>query len=58
MSDGVVEARSASGELFGFERMAHTAGSVTGADELAATGKSFGQDDDIAVLLLQRIIVV
>ncbi|MGD0797520.1 MAG: PP2C family protein-serine/threonine phosphatase [Acidobacteriaceae bacterium] len=54
MSDGVVEARSASGELFGFERMAQTASSVTGAGALAETAQAFGQDDDITVLLLQR----
>jgi len=56
MSDGVVEARNPTGELFGFERMAQTASSVTGADSLAATAKAFGQDDDITVLLLQRAV--
>ena len=57
MSDGVVEAKSASGELFGFERMAQTASSVTGADSLAETAKAFGQYDDITVLRLQRAMV-
>jgi serine phosphatase RsbU (regulator of sigma subunit) len=56
MSDGVVEAKSASGELFGFERMAWTASSVTGAGALAETAKAFGQDDDITVLRLQRAV--
>jgi hypothetical protein len=54
MSDGVVEARNPTGELFGFERMARTAAAVSGADSLAATARAFGQDDDITVLLLQR----
>ncbi len=56
MSDGVVEARNPTGELFGFERMAQTAGAVTAASALAATAQAFGQDDDITVLLLQRAI--
>jgi hypothetical protein len=54
MSDGVVEARNPTGELFGFERMAQTAAAVSGAASLAATASDFGQDDDITVLLLQR----
>jgi phosphoserine phosphatase RsbU/P len=50
VSDGVVEARSASGELFGFERTAAISGQS--ADEIAKTAESFGQDDDITVLTL------
>jgi serine phosphatase RsbU (regulator of sigma subunit) len=50
MTDGVVEARSASGELFGFERTA--AISTQSADEIAAAAQSFGQEDDITVLTL------
>ena len=54
LSDGVVEARSSAGELFGFKRMADTAADVTNAAALAETARAFGQDDDITVLLLQR----
>jgi Stage II sporulation protein E (SpoIIE) len=47
-TDGVVEARSRSGELFGFERAA--ALSTQPADVIAQTAQRFGQDDDITVL--------
>jgi Stage II sporulation protein E (SpoIIE) len=49
-SDGVVEARSPSGELFGFDR-ARTL-SVHTADHIARAAQSFGQEDDITVLTL------
>lgn len=51
ISDGVVEAHSGSGELFGFERAATI--SHRSAEEIAVTDQSFGQDDDITVLTLQ-----
>ena len=51
LSDGVVEARNASGELFGFER-ARTI-SRQSAKDIAAAAQAFGQDDDITVLTLQ-----
>ena len=47
-TDGVVEARSRAGELFGFERAA--ALSTQPAEVIAQTAQSFGQDDDITVL--------
>jgi hypothetical protein len=47
-TDGVVEARARSGELFGFERAA--ALSMRPAEVIAQTAQSFGQDDDITVL--------
>jgi serine phosphatase RsbU (regulator of sigma subunit) len=50
MSDGVVEARSPSGELYGFDR---TLGiSRLSANEIAAEAKRFGQEDDITVITL------
>jgi len=58
MSDGVVEARSPAGELFGFKRMADIAADVTTAAALAETARAFGQDDDITVLLLKRATAV
>lgn len=50
LSDGVVEAMSASGELFGFERS--RAISTQSAAQIAAAGQAFGQRDDITVLTL------
>ncbi|HKO20900.1 MAG TPA: SpoIIE family protein phosphatase, partial [Acidobacteriaceae bacterium] len=48
LSDGVVEARNSTGELFGFERTrAISAGS---ADKIASAAQAFGQIDDITVL--------
>jgi len=51
LTDGVVEARNASGELFGFSRTA--AISTQSADEIAVAAQSFGQEDDITVLTLR-----
>jgi hypothetical protein len=52
VSDGVVEARSRSGELFGFER---TAAVATGsAKSIAEVARSFGQEDDITVISVAR----
>jgi hypothetical protein len=50
LSDGVVEARSQSGELFGFERTRRL--SVQPATEIAEAAQRFGQEDDITVLQL------
>jgi hypothetical protein len=54
VSDGVVEARNISGELFGFERT--RAISAETANQIAKTAELFGQDDDITVLTLQRMV--
>jgi hypothetical protein len=53
VTDGVVEARAASGELFGFERTAAVA--AQSAESIAKTAQAFGQDDDITVLTLSRL---
>ena len=50
MTDGVAEARSKSGELFGFERTQVV--SEQSADTIAHIAQQFGQDDDITVLSL------
>ena len=52
LTDGVVEARTATGELFGFERAALL--SAHPAAEIAAAAQRFGQEDDITVLSLTR----
>ena len=48
LTDGVLEARNARGELLGFERM--NALAVLAPDEIARAAIAFGQDDDITVL--------
>ena len=48
LTDGVVEARSAAGELFGFERTSALSGKT--AQEIATAAEQFGQEDDITVL--------
>jgi sigma-B regulation protein RsbU (phosphoserine phosphatase) len=53
MSDGVVEARQGSGELFGFDRV-HNLSNQT-AFYIADAAKAFGQEDDITVLTIRRM---
>ncbi len=53
LSDGVVEARKASGELFGFERVHNL--SNQSAFYIADAAKGFGQEDDITVLTVRRL---
>jgi hypothetical protein len=50
VSDGVVEARSPTGELYGFERT--RAISTRAAEEIASEARAFGQEDDITVLTI------
>jgi serine phosphatase RsbU (regulator of sigma subunit) len=52
MTDGVIEARSAEGDLFGFERAA--AASTNSAEEIARAAVQFGQQDDITVLTVRQ----
>ena len=53
LSDGVVEAQNAQGDLFGFDRTA--AISTQPAEEIARAAQQFGQEDDITVLTLQYV---
>jgi len=55
LSDGVVEARNAIGELFGFDRT--RAISREPAAKVAKAAQAFGQEDDITVLTLTRLAV-
>jgi hypothetical protein len=50
VSDGVVEAQSTTGELFGFDRA--RAISIHSAAQIAKAAKDYGQEDDITVLTL------
>lgn len=51
-SDGVIEAQSLNGELFGFERGCEI--SMQPAAEIVAAAKNFGQQDDITVVSITR----
>jgi len=50
LSDGVVEAQSPAGELFGFDRTRQI--STQSAEVIARAAKAHGQEDDITVLTL------
>jgi len=50
LTDGVLEARSRTGELFGFDRT--TAISTQSAESIARAAQDYGQEDDITVLTL------
>jgi len=53
VSDGVVEATNAKGELYGFERT--RAISAEPAERVAKAAQDFGQEDDITVLTIARL---
>lgn len=53
ITDGVIEARSKTGELFGFDRT-HSI-SRESPEWIASAAQHFGQDDDITVLSICRI---
>ena len=50
LSDGVPEARTPKGELYGFERLGQL--TLQPASVIASTAQSFGQDDDITVVTI------
>ena len=55
LTDGVVEARDRTGALYGFQR---TAAIATGsAEAIAQAAREFGQEDDITVLTLRRVVM-
>jgi hypothetical protein len=54
LTDGVVEARDRTGELYGFQRTAEIA--TGSAEEIAQAARNFGQEDDITVLTLNRVL--
>jgi hypothetical protein len=55
ISDGIVEAQKATGELFGFDRIAEHLKRSTTASSLADAAQNFGQEDDITVLTIERV---
>jgi hypothetical protein len=54
-TDGLLEARSATGELYGFERTYALFSTRPNAAEATQAAVEFGQDDDITVLTLTRL---
>ena len=54
-TDGLVEARSETGELYGFERVQSLFASRPSAQQATEVAVAFGQDDDITVLTLTRL---
>lgn len=55
ISDGIVEAQSLHGDLFGFDRIRALLSKQVNAAEIANTAQAFGQQDDISVLSIQRL---
>jgi serine phosphatase RsbU (regulator of sigma subunit) len=55
MTDGIVEAQNARGDLFGFERVGDMLHTRVTALELARAAQGFGQEDDITVLTVSRV---
>jgi serine phosphatase RsbU (regulator of sigma subunit) len=56
-TDGLLEARSASGELYGFGRLQSLFATNPTAAEATQAAVDFGQNDDITVLTLARLAV-
>jgi Stage II sporulation protein E (SpoIIE) len=54
-TDGIVEARSATGELYGFERVQKLAQESKSAEQIVEAACTFGQQDDITVLSIRRL---
>jgi serine phosphatase RsbU (regulator of sigma subunit) len=54
-TDGLLEARSPSGEVFSFERLRRLFASRPTATEATQAAVNFGQDDDITVVTLTRL---
>jgi serine phosphatase RsbU (regulator of sigma subunit) len=53
-TDGLLEARSQSGELYGFAQLATLFAGKPSAAQAIEAAVAFGQDDDITVLTLTR----
>ncbi len=54
-TDGLLEARNADGELYGFDRLHTLFAARPTAQEASEAAVGFGQDDDITVLTLTRL---
>jgi serine phosphatase RsbU (regulator of sigma subunit) len=54
-TDGLLEARTPSGEIFSFERLQTLFASGADAAQASEAAVAFGQDDDITVVTLTRL---
>ncbi|MGO8720859.1 MAG: SpoIIE family protein phosphatase [Acidobacteriaceae bacterium] len=54
-TDGLVEARNSTGEIYGFERLHALFASRPSAQQATQAAVAFGQEDDITVLTLTRL---
>ena len=54
-TDGLLEARNRTGELYGFQRLEDLFSSPMNAAAATEAAVNFGQDDDITVLTLTRL---
>jgi hypothetical protein len=54
-TDGLLEARSATGELYGFDRLHGLLASRPSAQQATDAAVAFGQEDDITVVTLTRL---
>jgi hypothetical protein len=54
MSDGIVEAQNAHGDLFGFDRVDELLSRPITPAEIVQAAQDFGQEDDILVLRIER----
>ncbi|HVZ85203.1 MAG TPA: SpoIIE family protein phosphatase [Terracidiphilus sp.] len=57
LSDGVAEAKDASGQLLGFDRVQILLRRSKSAAEIADAAQAFGQEDDISVIAVTRVAV-
>jgi serine phosphatase RsbU (regulator of sigma subunit) len=58
LSDGIVEATDANGNLFGFERVHELMQTAQSAAQIAESAQEFGQEDDISVIIVTRAAVL
>lgn len=56
MTDGVVEAQGLNKELFGFDRTGEMMRQQKSAAEIATAAQAFGQQDDITVVSIERVL--
>jgi hypothetical protein len=54
-TDGILEARNATGELYGFDRVAALVGSDRTIEQMVEEACNFGQQDDITVFRVTRL---
>jgi serine phosphatase RsbU (regulator of sigma subunit) len=54
-TDGLLEARTRSGELFSFERLSELMARRPNAEQATEVAQDFGQEDDITVLTITRL---